>query len=230
VLASIGTWVEHFHGPAIYVVVGALVFGEAAVLLGFVIPGETAAVAGGALCALGHANLELMLVVVVVCAIVGDSVGYEVGKVLGPHLLERRPLRGHQGVAEARRLLVRFGGPAVFVGRWVALARALVPGLTGMSGMRYRTFLFFNALGGMAWGTAFVFLGYAAGRSWEALAARVGRYAIYALAGFAAVLFVMIVLRRRRGHRGGTDSPATDAVAGDAGHDLGAGESETGSA
>jgi membrane-associated protein len=199
VLASVGTWLQHFHGPPLYLVCGLLVFSEAAFLLGFVIPGETAAVAGGAVAALGHANLEVMIAVIVGCAIVGDSVGYEVGKVMGPYLLERRALARNVGVVKARALLVRYGGPAVFLGRWVALARALVPGLTGMSGMRYRTFLFYNALGGLVWGTTFVLLGYAAGRSWEAIAKRVGTYGLYVLAGLAVVAISVFVVRKRRG-------------------------------
>jgi membrane-associated protein len=196
--ASIATWLEHFNGPTVYVVCGLLVFGEAAILLGFVIPGETAAVAGGALCALGRADLGLMVAVVVVAAVVGDSVGYEVGKVMGPHLLERRPLRDRQGIVRARDLLVRHGGPAVFLGRWVALARALVPGLTGMSGMRYRTFFFYNALGGLVWGTTFVLVGYAAGRSWEVVANRVGTYAGYALATAVVAIVAVVLVRRHR--------------------------------
>ena len=157
-----------------YVVCGLLVFGEAAVLLGFVIPGETAALIGGVLASLHHVNLVLMLVVIVVCAIVGDSVGYEVGKLLGPWLVEHRPLRGHPGVHRGQDLLARRGGPAVFLGRWLALARALVPGLSGMSGMRYRTFLAYNAAGGIVWGTTFVMIGYAAGTSYAAVAKTVG--------------------------------------------------------
>ena len=160
-----GSWLEHFHGPVAYVVCGLLVFGEAAVLLGFVIPGETAALIGGVLASLHHVDLVLMVAVIVVCAIVGDSVGYEVGKWLGPWLVEHRPLRGHPGVRRGQDLLARRGGPAVFLGRWLALARALVPGLAGMSGMRYRTFLAYNAAGGTVWGITFVLIGYAAGTS-----------------------------------------------------------------
>jgi len=198
VLASIGTWLEHFHGPTLYLLCGFFVFAEAAIFLGFVFPGEIAAVVGGSVAAVGHASLGTMIVVIVLCAIVGDSVGYEVGRVLGPHLMERRPLQGKAGVDKARDLLVRFGGPAVFLGRWTALARALVPGLTGMSGMRYRTFLFYNALGGLVWGTTFVLVGYAAGRSWEAIASRIGSYALYVLFGVIALVVVVVVVRRRR--------------------------------
>ena len=201
VSGGVGSWLEHFHGPWAYILCGLLVFGEAAVLLGFVIPGETAALIGGVLASTHHVDLVLMLVTVVVGAIVGDSVGYEVGKVLGPWLLEHRPLRGHAGVRRGQALLVRWGGPAVFLGRWVALARALVPGLTGMSGMGYRRFLFFNALGGIAWGTTFVMIGYAAGTSYEAVARSVGEWALVVLGVAVVLLVVAALLRRRRQHR-----------------------------
>jgi len=195
--SSVTSWLEHFTGPVAYVVCGLLVFGEAAVLLGFVIPGETAALAGGVLASLHHVNLVVMIVVVVAAAVVGDSVGYEVGKLLGPWLLERRPLRGRPGVRKGEALIARYGGPAVFLGRWVALARALVPGLTGMSGMRYRTFLAFNAAGGIVWGTTFVVIGYVAGTSYTAVASRVGAYALV-IAGVVVLALVAVVLRRRR--------------------------------
>jgi membrane protein DedA with SNARE-associated domain len=198
VLANVGTWLEHFRGPSVYVACGLLVFAETALFLGFVIPGEIAAVAGGALAALGHANVGVMVVVVVVCAIVGSVVGYEVGKVVGPYLLERKPLRGNAAVLKTKQLLVDHGGSAVFLGRWVAIARALVPGLSGMSGVRYRTFFVYNALGGLAWGTVYVLLGYAAGRSWQAVARRAGTDAVYVFAGLVALTIVVLLVRKRR--------------------------------
>jgi membrane protein DedA with SNARE-associated domain len=194
----VGSWLEHFHGPLAYVVCGLLVFGEAAILLGFVIPGETAALVGGVLASLHHVNLEFMLAVIIGSAIVGDTVGYEVGKHLGPWLLEHRPLRGYPGVPRGRQLLARWGGPAVFLGRWIALARALVPGLAGMSGMRYRTFLAFNAVGGIVWGTTFVLIGYAAGKSYTAIAGTAGTVSLLVLAVVVAAVVVYVVVRRRR--------------------------------
>ncbi len=209
-----GSWLEHFHGPLAYVVCGLLVFGEAAVLLGFVIPGETAALIGGVLASLHHVDLVLILVVIVVCAIVGDSVGYEVGKLLGPWLVEHRPLRGHPGVRRGQDLLARRGGPAVFLGRWLALARALVPGLAGMSGMRYRTFLAYNAAGGIVWGTTFVLIGYGAGTSYAAVAKTVGVYSLAILAVVVVAVVVAVVIRRRRDHRkwAGPAPPSDDAA------------------
>jgi membrane protein DedA with SNARE-associated domain len=182
-------------------VCGLLVFGEAAFFLGFVIPGETAALVGGVLASLGHASLPLMVVVVIGCAIAGDSVGFEVGKLVGPWLIEHRPLRGHPGVKRGQQLIVRWGGPAVFLGRWIALARALIPGLAGMSGMRYPTFLFYNALGGSIWGTTYVLIGYAAGSSYTVIAKRVGMYSLVLVGVVTVVLAAAVVIRKQRERR-----------------------------
>ena len=198
VLASVSTWLQHFRGPVVYLLCGVLVFGEAAVLLGFVIPGETAALAGGALASLHHANLELIIVVVVACAIAGDSTGYEVGKFLGPWLIRHRPLRGHAGVVKAEQLIAARGGPAVFLGRWIALARALVPGISGMSGMHYPTFLLFNAIGGVTWGVTFVMVGFAAGTAYGAVATRIGIYAGAVVAAVVVGIIVWLGVRRHR--------------------------------
>jgi membrane protein DedA with SNARE-associated domain len=211
----VGSWLQHFHGPLAYVVCGLLVFGEAAVLLGFIIPGETAALIGGVLASLHHVDLVLMLVVIVVCAIVGDSVGFEVGKLLGPWLLTHRPLEGKPGVRRGQDLLARRGGPAVFLGRWLALARALVPGLAGMSGMRYRTFVAYNALGGIVWGTTFVMIGYAAGASYAAVAKTAGEYSLAVLVTVVVAVVVFVVVRHRRERRkwgGGGASGAKDTA------------------
>ena len=77
----------------VYVLVGLLVFGEAAVFAGFVLPGETAVVLGGVIASRQGIDLRVLIVLVVLCAIVGDSVGYEVGRLWGHRVLKLRPLR-----------------------------------------------------------------------------------------------------------------------------------------
>ena len=83
-------------GVLVYVVVGLLVFAEDALFIGFVIPGETAAVLGGVDASRHHVQLWLMIVVVVAAAIIGDSVGYEVGRRLGPQIMRARILDRRQ--------------------------------------------------------------------------------------------------------------------------------------
>ena len=141
------------HGWQAYALVGVLVFAEAAVLLGFVFPGETAALLGGVLASKGGVTLPAITVVVVLCAIVGDSVGYAVGDRWGRKLLNLGPLRKRQkGIDMALDQLSRRGATAVFVARFSAFLRAVVPGLAGMSSMPYRIFLPANAIGGILLG------------------------------------------------------------------------------
>jgi membrane protein DedA with SNARE-associated domain len=186
-------------GGWLYVIAGALCFGEAAVLLGMVLPGETALLVAGVFAAHGKLNLAVMIVVAVVAAIAGDSVGFEFGKKFGP------PLRGSRlggWVGEHRWAMVdgflhRHGGKAVLLGRLTALFRALVPSMAGMSGMRYRTFLTWNAIGGLIWAPGCVLLGYAFSKSLDT----VGKYltwAPFALIALVVAGYLVLHLRRRR--------------------------------
>ena len=189
------------HVPAAVVlsVVGALVFGEAAVFLGFVIPGETAVLLGGFIASTGRFSVVLFALVVVVAAIVGDSVGYEVGKRLGPRLLRTGLLRRHRDrVDQARAFLDGRGASAIFIGRFTAFLRAVTPGLAGLSGMRYRRFLAWNAAGGLVWGVGCVVAGYVAGSSYQKVAGYLGQGGAAVAALVAVVAFILWRVARRR--------------------------------
>jgi len=201
----------HFHGPAAYALVGFLAFAEAALLVGFFIPGETAVVIGGVLAGLNQVNLLLIMFIVVVCAITGDSVGYEVGKKVGPWLLSHRPMKGNPGVAKTTVLLERYGGPAVFLGRFIAFARAVIPGLAGLSGVRYRTFLFYNAIGGVLWGVGYTLLGYVVGKSFETILRTVGMWSAIGIGSVVVLLLVGHHFLKRRRKRLGLSTVAVTA-------------------
>ncbi|MCX6499872.1 MAG: DedA family protein [Arthrobacter sp.] len=159
-----------------FTIVGCLVFAEDAVFIGFVVPGETAAVLGGVVSSRGEVPLWGMVTVVVLAAVAGDTVGYEIGKHLGPRLLDARIMKRHRpALAKAQDFLRRRGGSAVFLGRFVAFFRAVMPALAGTSRMHYPRFLAFNAAGGLTWGVGFVLLGYFAGNSYDAVAKVAGR-------------------------------------------------------
>jgi membrane-associated protein len=182
-LLSVPVWIA-------MVMIAALVFGEAALFFGFVLPGETAVVYGGVLADAGKVSVVLVLAVVFVAAVVGDSVGFEVGRRAGPRL-ERAPvLRNHPDrIAAAQGYLRRRGGRAVVMGRFTAFLRAVMPGLAGASSMRYRRFLVFNVVGGVLWGTACVLLGYFAAHSISTITHALGvtsaAIIVFILAGLA---------------------------------------------
>jgi membrane-associated protein len=160
----------------VILVVALVVFAEDALFVGFVIPGETAAVLGGVLASRGHINVVAVGACVVLAAIVGDSVGFEVGRHVGPRILQSKRLdRRRESLQRAQDLLARRGGGAVFLGRFVAFFRAVMPALAGASRMPYPRFLAFNAAGGLCWGVAAVLLGYFAGNSYARIEDLVGR-------------------------------------------------------
>lgn len=189
------------HGLAAYLVVALLVFSEAALFVGFVVPGETAVVLGGVLASLHRVSLPAMLATVVLAAVLGDSVGYEVGRRFGPRLL-RLGLVQRRGAAVARasRYLQERGGRAVFLGRFTAFFRAVMPGLAGTAQMPYRRFLAYNAAGGLVWGGGFTLLGYLAGASYKQVEKVAGRASLGLLVLVVVAAVLVAVLRRRREH------------------------------
>ena len=191
-------WLLHVNGTWAYLVIGFLAFAESAFMVGFFFPGETAIIVGGVLAGLGRINLGVIIVVVVVCAVAGDSVGFEVGKKAGPWMLDHRPLKGKSGVQYTLGLLERYGGPAVFLGRFITFVRVVIPGLAGMSGLRYRTFLFWNVLGGICWGVGYTLLGYVVGISIEHVLSQIGLWFLAVAAVVIAGVVVFEVRKRRK--------------------------------
>jgi membrane-associated protein len=187
-------------GPLVLVAVFALPALEASTLLGIVVPGELALVLGGVLAHQGRVPLWAAVAAGAAGAVVGDSLGYAVGHTVGERLLARMPRRLVQpGQAErATALLRRLGGRAVFVGRFTAALRALVPGLAGIAGMAYRTFLAWNLAGGVLWATTFVLLGFAAGPAWHTAERVAGGVGLALLGVVAAGAVAAALLRRRR--------------------------------
>jgi membrane protein DedA with SNARE-associated domain len=193
----------HLHGWEAYSVVGALVFAEASILIGFVFPGETAVILGGVVAYRGQANIVLLIIVVVACAIGGDSVGYLVGRKWGRRFLDSRLLRHRRHLVDrVLEQLQRRGALAVFVARFTAFLRAVVPGLAGMSSMPYRVFLPANVAGGVVWGIGYSLLGYLLGSAYSRVE-HVSSIASDVLLGLIVVAVVVLVVRRRRKEKAG---------------------------
>jgi membrane-associated protein len=182
--------------------VGVLPALEASVLVGLVVPGETAVLAGGVAAHAGIVPLWAVVVVAVCGAAVGDQVGYSLGRRFGPQLLDRAPRRlGRDGaVGSTMRLMRRHGAFAVLLGRWAATLRAVVPGVAGASGVARGRFTVANVTGAALWATTVAYAGYAAGASYGVLAHRLGLGGEL-LAGVVVLLVVCLVLRARRRRR-----------------------------
>ncbi|HVM40134.1 MAG TPA: bifunctional DedA family/phosphatase PAP2 family protein [Acidimicrobiia bacterium] len=162
-------------GPWAYLAVALLAAGESSIGVGLVVPGETGMIVGGFIVSQGNAELGMMMVVAVAGAIIGDSLGYEIGRHFGPALRRTRIGRamGEERWEQAEAYLRTRGGRAIFFARFVAVVRSLVPALAGVTGMPYRRFLLYNALGGTLWATIYVLIGFFAGRSYDQVASAI---------------------------------------------------------
>ena len=184
---------------------------EASAFIGFVFPGEISVILGGVIASEGELPLAAVFAAASAGAVVGDSVGYAIGHRYGRRLLARtsrfiRPEHVDRGV----EVLNRLGGRAVFVGRFTAALRVLVPGLCGMARMPYRTFLIWNVIGGVLWACGAATLGYLAGASYHHIERQVS-YAGYVVLGVVATLLLFLWVRRRR-RRSARVVPAADRV------------------
>jgi membrane-associated protein len=198
-LSSIVSGLSHLSGWVAYSVIAALVFGETAVFLGFVLPGEAAVVLGGVLASRGHLSLPVLATVVVVTALTGPLVGYEIGRRLGDRLFAARALRRVPGGPDRARIALRDrGGIAVFLGRFVAILRALMPAAAGAVRVPYRTFFVYNMLGGIIWGVGYCLLGYLAGSAYSVVEGRIGTGLAIAVAAIVVAVAVAWAVRRHR--------------------------------
>jgi membrane protein DedA with SNARE-associated domain len=191
--------VEHLVQVAGYPLLFLLVAGESS---GVPIPGETALLTGAVLASRGQLQIELVIGLAAAAAIVGDNIGYLIGRQGGRWILER------PGAFESQRRRVltvgepffeRHGPKAVFLGRFVLGLRVWASWLAGATHMRWRTFLLWNALGGIFWATVMgllaYFLGHAAGNI-------ISTFGIFGLVAVVVALVTGYVLHRRHRRRG----------------------------
>jgi len=173
-----------------------LAFAEAAAFVGFVLPGETSLLIGGVLAHSKVWPLWLFIICAVVGAIAGDSVGYEVGKHFGPRIKTTQfgKFVGEKRWKLAEAIFAKYHGGAIFFGRAQALLRALVPAMAGMHNVPYRTFLKWNAAGGIVFSTIVIVLGYEFANSLATLE----KYLKYwAIAFLVIVIGVIIILKNK---------------------------------
>ncbi|CAG4918446.1 unnamed protein product, partial [Acidithrix sp. C25] len=176
---------------------------ESSVFLGFIVPGETAVLVGGVLAYEHHISLWAALLASVMGAIIGDSIGYFVGRKFGRRILASKYGRFVKArhIKLAEDFIARRGGLSIFIGRYAATLRAIVPGLAGMTGMRYKTFAIFNVLGGATWAILFSLAGYLAGASFHRVQSISGIAGYVLMALILVILVVAYLLKRRVGRK-----------------------------
>ena len=145
-----------------YGVLFAIVFAETGLLVGFFLPGDSLLITAGLLAANGTLNIWWLNGLLIVAAVVGDSVGYAIGRRLGPRLFTRQKslLFNPAHVERTRRFYEKYGAKTIVIARFVPIVRTFAPVLAGVGGMEYRRFIFYNVAGGVGWVVSMTWVGY----------------------------------------------------------------------
>ncbi|MDG5801120.1 VTT domain-containing protein [Streptomyces ossamyceticus] len=140
-----------------------IVFAESGLLIGFFLPGDSLLFTAGMLITTDKLNFPLWTAIVLICvsAILGDQAGYMFGKKVGPALFKRPDSRlfKQENVTKAHEFFEKHGPKSLVLARFVPIVRTFTPIIAGVSGMKYRTFLIFNVVGGILWGAGVTLLG-----------------------------------------------------------------------
>jgi membrane protein DedA with SNARE-associated domain len=190
-------WIVDLFARYGYAVVFVGVFLENS---GLPVPGETALLAGAALAHYGRLSLPRVIATAIVAAILGDNLGFFVGRRLGRGLIERHGRRiglTQSRLAQFNGFFARHGAKTVFIARFITGLRVFCAVLAGASELRWPTFLFYNATGAIVWSTTIGLVGYALGESWDRLEHLVGRSGLIAFV-IVVALALFAVLRARR--------------------------------
>jgi membrane protein DedA with SNARE-associated domain len=165
------------------------------------VPGETALVTAGVLASRGHLDIELVVIVAALAAILGDNVGYWIGRTGGRRLAERFPWLA-RFLPPAERFFERHGGKAVFLARFLAGLRVTGAWMAGISHMHWWRFLGWNAFGGVVWATAVGLVAYFFGKAAGDAIAHYGLFGAGAAVVVGAAALVGVHVWRRRAELG----------------------------
>lgn len=165
------TWLDPEHLISTFGLIGilAIVFAESGLLIGFFLPGDSLLFTTGLLVSDGKylsQPLWLVCTLLVAAAIVGDQVGYLFGRKVGPSLFSRPNSRffKQENVEKAHEFFEKYGPRSIVLARFVPIVRTFTPIIAGVAGMKYRTFVLYNVIGGVLWACGVTVLGYFLGQ------------------------------------------------------------------
>jgi membrane-associated protein len=149
-------------GPWSYVVLFAIIFAETGLVVAPFLPGDSLIFVAGTLAGTGHLNFIVTYLVLVIAAILGDTVNYWIGHYVGPKVFENKNSKffKKEHLEKTREFYEKHGGKTIILARFMPIVRTFAPFVAGVGKMHYDTFLKYNVLGGFIWVSVFMFAGY----------------------------------------------------------------------
>jgi membrane-associated protein len=187
-------------GPWAPLLVCIIVFIETGFFVGFFLPGDSLLVTAGVFAATGAVPLKWLLLPVMLCAIVGDQIGYWIGRAAGTTLYNRKDsfFFRKQHLQRAHEFYVKNGGKTVILARFVPIIRTFCPPVAGAAGMPYSTYLLYDICGGVLWVGGMILGGFFLGRSIPNVSQKI-HYVIAVVVVLSLLPAVISVLRARKG-------------------------------
>lgn len=150
-----------------YIGIFTIVLLESGFVFGFFLPGDSLLFTAGLLASQGYLNIWILILITIIGAIAGNSLGFYTGAKLGPKLFSREKsvLFSPKRVEEANVFFEKQGPKSLILARFIPAVRTFVPIIAGVADMKYRTFIIFNAIGGALWGILLPVLGFTLGRT-----------------------------------------------------------------
>lgn len=147
--------------------IALVIFAESGLLIGFFLPGDSLLFTAGFLVQTGYlpVNIHLLVIILFLAAVIGDSVGYTFGRKLGPHIFKKPDslLFRQENIKTAQDFYEKHGGKTIIIARFIPIVRTFAPVVAGVGKMNYRHFLMFNVVGGLLWAAGITYIGYFAG-------------------------------------------------------------------
>ncbi len=151
--------------------IALVVFAESGLLIGFFLPGDSLLFTAGFLVYTGFldVNIHLLVAILFVAAVVGDSVGYSFGRKFGPSVFKRQDslLFRQENIQKAQHFYEKHGGKTIIIARFIPIVRTFAPVVAGVGKMEYKKFLSFNVIGAVLWAAGVTYLGYFVGAQFE---------------------------------------------------------------
>ena len=150
------------YGPWIYALLFFVIFAETGLVVFPFLPGDSILFIAGTIVATAGLSVHLLVALLIVAAVLGDSVNYAVGHYIGPKIYDRPDSRGFKQahLQKTQAFYDKFGGVTIIIGRFIPIIRTFAPFLAGVAGMTYRRFLSYNVVGGVMWIGLLVYAGY----------------------------------------------------------------------
>jgi len=183
-----------------YPVLFAIVFVETGLLVGFFLPGDSLLISAGLVAATGVLNIWWLNVLLCAAAIIGDSVGYAIGRRAGPALFTREEslLFHPKHIERTRRFYERHGAKTIVIARFVPIVRTFAPVVAGVGQMQYRRFLTYNVLGGIGWVVGMTWAGYLLGHTIPNIRDHMPKIVLVVIVLSVIPIFVELWRERRR--------------------------------